>query len=461
MSKSSNHDQLLEITTKLRWYVLRGISHETPSEQTLLSLSAGENACSGLNITFAGCIDGSDTQFCDSVAMIDKPATESDRLACQPYYTQGGTNEICETYFTSQNNQNDIHWTYECLNMADCVGAFNTHTPLQQCTNQLTICPPEEQCITLPECQSESMVTETCLVSRIDECNRGCGTGARCNMPIGYSHLNITSFDCIFPVESGASCNVSCLYDLVANDVYRCDLGVHYLPDCVAPPPPTTTTAPTTTTETATTTTSSNDDNPMTSAPSTPETIDPFNVIVDLVNMDDTFVSERVHSVLEAISNGVCAALGSIDSNALCTGVRLKQTETRRRRSLAVGEWTAIIEVTVSSGSNRDTSFAYFNDDENSLTVSITISLQNDGLDNAIASGSTLKSESFALNINYDDYDDDDGDESEIVIILYTLPLDVQDADSLADNPPTPRSPIAKGTQNGHVEFILSQLGLP
>ena len=268
-------------------------------------------------------------------------------------------------------------------------------------------------------------------------------TQAMCNHPIAFSSLNITVFDCDFPVHSGTTCNVSCLYDLVANDVYECVLSEGHLPDCVAPAPPTTTTttaptttttvAPTTTTTETPTATSSDDDILTTSTPSTPEEIDPFNVIVDLVNMDDTFVNKKVNSVLESISKGVCAAIESIDSNALCTGVRFAETAARRRRSLAAGEWTATVEVYVTTSSKRDASFDYFNDDANSgaLTATITISLENDGLAVAISNGE-LDVESSAVNISDDDDDDDEGNVSEFVVMIYRIPLDVQDADSLA-----------------------------
>ena len=62
--------------------------------------------------------------------------------------------------------------------MADCVGSFNTHTPLRECSNQPQISDPENPSITLPECQSESVVMEVCNV-HIDDCNRGCGKGVR------------------------------------------------------------------------------------------------------------------------------------------------------------------------------------------------------------------------------------------------------------------------------------------
>merc|ERR1712146_435653 len=128
-----------------------------------------------------------------------------------------------------------------------------------------------------------------------------------------------------------------------------------------------------------------------------------------------TFVSSNVNDVLDSITNGVCNAISSIDSSAVCSGVTLVQTASRRRRSLAAGEWTATVEVTASSSSNRDAAFAYFNDDANSdaLTNAIASSLQTDGLGAAIASGSNLDSESSASNVS----DDSSSSDNSLVII--------------------------------------------
>ena len=146
-------------------------------------------ACTGMTFTFAGCIDGSSTQFCDSVADLEKPASQSDGMPCQPFNDPNGNpSEICEGYFGYSGADDDVVWMYECLDMADCVGNFNTNTPLQQCTSQPQIQPPDDPeggggnlGPLLPNCYSESMVTDFCGT---DECvgnsaSQGCGTGTK------------------------------------------------------------------------------------------------------------------------------------------------------------------------------------------------------------------------------------------------------------------------------------------
>jgi hypothetical protein len=140
--------------------------------------------------------------------------------------------------------------------------------------------------------------------------------------------------------------------------------------------------------------------------------------------MDDAFVTDNEDDVLTAIKDGSCNALSSAnnDPSPSCSSLNLVPSSDRRgRRSLAAGEWTATVSITSSSTSRRTSSIAYFNDDSNDLDTHLTTALQNSGLGDAIASGSTLESDASAFGTSTnddDDDDDDDGGESFPIVIV-------------------------------------------
>jgi len=153
-----------------------------------------------------------------------------------------------------------------------------------------------------------------------------------------------------------------------------------------------------------------------------PDTVEAFVATIKLFNMDDAFVTDNEDDVLTAIKDGSCNALSSanIDPSPSCSSLNLVPSSDRRgRRSLAAGEWTATVSITSSSTSRRTSSIAYFNDDSNDLDTHLTTALQNSGLGDAIASGSTLESDASAFGTSTnDDDDDDDGGESFPILIV-------------------------------------------